>query len=384
MVSDAPGIPGRVLFVGHDNHLGGAQLALRDTVAALEGSDRHVVLPQGDGPLEEQLTAAGATVHRLPVGLWGRAPYGAVRNRARVLIGGVGSAGGLVALLRSLRPDLVITNTGLPTAGAAAARVLGLPHAWWLHERQRREAALDFAFSLERMRAFMSGSGHVIVPSAFLAQECATWVPAVRLHVVQPTVAPVVPAPHVVPAASIRRVVFPGGLQEVKRPMDALDAVLRVREGHPDVSLDIVGYDGPLRAAVEARVDAARAGSSVRIRGFLSDWSELLQPGSVVVSCGLSETFGRVLVEAMSAGVPVVAADAGASPEIITSGHNGLLYRPGDPVDLAHSLRSLMENPGRAQRLASQALRDAATRWTAEAHAESLAQVWPAIKGSAR
>jgi glycosyltransferase involved in cell wall biosynthesis len=63
------------------------------------------------------------------------------------------------------------------------------------------------------------------------------------------------------------------------------------------------------------------------------------------------EAFGRVTVEAMRAGVPVIGTDAGGTPELVADGATGLLYRPGDAGALAAAIARLMDAPGLAMRL---------------------------------
>ena len=64
------------------------------------------------------------------------------------------------------------------------------------------------------------------------------------------------------------------------------------------------------------------------------------------------EPFGRVIVEGMLAGRPVIASDAGGAAEIVENGDSGLLTPPGDPTLLAGALRRLLADPLFARRLA--------------------------------
>jgi glycosyltransferase involved in cell wall biosynthesis len=61
-----------------------------------------------------------------------------------------------------------------------------------------------------------------------------------------------------------------------------------------------------------------------------------------------SEAFPNAVIEAMAAGLPVIATDVGGIPEIIRTGENGLLVPPGDPEALAHAIVGLMDQPGLA------------------------------------
>ncbi len=132
-------------------------------------------------------------------------------------------------------------------------------------------------------------------------------------------------------------------------PEKGIDTLVRAvaRIGNP--ALLVIAGSGPSRAGIEALVAVQGLGGRVR---FLGDRN----PGEVAaLMCGVDvvavpsrstpvwkEQFGRVLVEAMGCGVPVVASDSGAIPAVV--GDAGLIF-PEDDVDaLAHHLRSLRES----------------------------------------
>ncbi|MCU0309550.1 MAG: glycosyltransferase [Acidimicrobiales bacterium] len=146
---------------------------------------------------------------------------------------------------------------------------------------------------------------------------------------------------------------YVGRLTERKGVGVLVDAVAAV-EG---VELVVVG-DGPDRAAVEARVARLGLGDRVRVVGY-ADHDAL--PGvyggfDVVVVPSLAtpgwvEQFGRVAVEAMAAGVAVVASDVGSLPEVL--GDAGVLVAPGDVEVLAGALAELRDDPGLRAALAA-------------------------------
>ena len=91
----------------------------------------------------------------------------------------------------------------------------------------------------------------------------------------------------------------------------------------------------------------------VRFLGFREDIPALLHAVDFVAHTSVApEPFGRVIVEGMLAGKPVVATRAGGACEIIEDGATGCLVAPGDGAALAAVLRMLMEQPGEASRLA--------------------------------
>src|SRR5207248_1377582 len=76
------------------------------------------------------------------------------------------------------------------------------------------------------------------------------------------------------------------------------------------------------------------------------------------------EPFGRVLVEAMLSGTPVIATRGGGTPEIIRDDSDGVLVEPGDAIALAAAVRRLLGNPAAASAVAASAQATAAVRFS--------------------
>jgi glycosyltransferase involved in cell wall biosynthesis len=124
----------------------------------------------------------------------------------------------------------------------------------------------------------------------------------------------------------------------------------RVVRALPDARLVLVG-DGAERDAIAAA--AARRGISehVTMAGYRPDvWAELAR-ADVFVMPSHAEPLGIALLEAMAAGLPVVATEVGGIPEIVTHDVNGLLFPPGDDEALAEHLLSLLGDSARRARL---------------------------------
>jgi len=99
--------------------------------------------------------------------------------------------------------------------------------------------------------------------------------------------------------------------------------------------------------------------------GFRSDIAPLMRAANVVVHASiLPEPFGRVVVEGMLAGRPVIATRAGGVPEIVRDGETGLLVPPNDVAALAAALRTLRDDPALAAAIAARGLAHARQQFT--------------------
>lgn len=128
---------------------------------------------------------------------------------------------------------------------------------------------------------------------------------------------------------------------------DAIDAVALLHGRGHAAHLTIAG-DGPLRAALEAQAASQEIAPYVRFTGMLnkSDLAAEMHQHDVFVMPSERETFSAVVVEAMAAGLPVVATRCGGPEELITS-DTGLLVETGSPRALANAVLEVVAEPGR-------------------------------------
>lgn len=177
-----------------------------------------------------------------------------------------------------------------------------------------------------------------------------------------------------------------GRLVPAKAPEVFLRALARAAARVPALRGLVVG-DGPSRA--EAEAEARRLGLAERVvfAGLRKDVPELLRGLDALVFSSLREGLSMAMLEAMAAGVPVVATEVGGTPELVRHGVEGLLVPPGRPEELADAVVSLLEDASAAARLREAARRRVEERFSLarmiEAH-EALYSDRPARRGSPR
>jgi glycosyltransferase involved in cell wall biosynthesis len=260
----------------------------------------------------------------------------------------------LARRLRALEPDLVHANSlKSGVYGTLAARACRVPVVWHLHDRVSedylpREAVKLIRPALRRL------------PNAVVANSEAT------LRTVAPiprAAVAVVPNPVNVPAekSAVRPGVERVGIVGRLAPWKGQDVFLKgfARAfAESGVTAVIVGTAlfGEEEWEEHVRTEATRLGlrDRVEFRGFRSDiFAEMRRLDIFVHASVVPEPFGQVILEAMAAGVPVIATSAGGAAEVVQHEVNGLLYPPGDAGALAALLRRLVADASLRRTLAA-------------------------------
>jgi len=122
----------------------------------------------------------------------------------------------------------------------------------------------------------------------------------------------------------------------------------------PSALVLIVG-DGPERKGLQKEAKRIGVDDRLRFEGFVAHerLPALLAHADLLVLPSLYEELGTVPLEAMQAGLPIVASETGGVPEVIEDGVNGMLVPPGDPEALARAIDRLLAGRNLARRLSA-------------------------------
>ena len=226
------------------------------------------------------------------------------------------------------------------------------------------------------VRFFLDRAACVVV----LSSQWRTWITGVTGNprvVCVPN--PVLPVSGRAPSDRKNVVLFFGRLGRGKGVFDLLDAIAGLRASMPEVRLVCAG-DGD-REAVAKRAVQLGIGDAVSFTGWIGPSKKqlLLRSAAVFVLPSYAEGLPMSLLEAMAAGLPIVAAEVGGIPDVVTDGVNGFLFTPGDTAVLERLLCRLMHDPELSRRIASAARETVRLRFGADRVIAQLEEIYAGL-----
>jgi glycosyltransferase involved in cell wall biosynthesis len=157
-----------------------------------------------------------------------------------------------------------------------------------------------------------------------------------------------------------------------------VDLLLHALERLPGVAAVLVG-DGPDRGAFEAVARELGVADRVVFTGWSNEVRPLLATFDVVVQPSRREGFGISVVEAMLAGVPVVATAVGGMGEVVVDGVTGITVPAEDPAAIAAAVAALLDAPDRRAEMGARGRERALERFTADRMAAAFARVYARV-----
>ena len=256
--------------------------------------------------------------------------------------------------------------------GLPAAALAGVP----VRVANRREINPDKSSAHIALQRAAYGCAHVVVANshAAAARLMAEHVPAQRIAVVsngldcdryrsRPVRLP------------LRRIVMVANLRTEKAHDVLIEATALLLRTYPDVRVTCVG-DGPERDRLMALAHDRGVSHAVAFPGHADDIPAVLAANDVFVLSSRSEAFPNAVLEAMAAGLPVVASNVGGIPEIVDDGRTGLLMPPDDPRALADRLMQLLSSPALAALLGAAARADVRARYSFDRMVHGFEQLY--------
>ena len=380
----------RVLWVSHSAGLAGAERSLLEGVKGLSSRDVsvHVMVPFV-GPLVPELSSLSVSVSVMRYEWW-MSPRGWKSFYYRIRHCGLNSLSwlGILRYLRKLDPDLVVTNTLTTPIWAIASKYLGLPHVWYVHESGNAEGGVFDLGDRWTLKLIDALSLLIIVNSESTRANLSQSIPGEKLRLAKYAVETPPSLERQKPEAELFRLVLLGRVSPNKGQAEAIEALsLLVRRGMK-VCLKIIGdEDSGFSRLLRQRTNELNLQGHVEFVPFAENPFQHLADADVALMCSHREAFGRVTVEAMKMGKPVIGASIDGTRELIQPGLNGLLYQVGNASDLADKISLLYHDRAQVNRMGEEARAWATKRFTIKGYADDLVSIfeeaiWKSEKGT--
>ena len=282
-----------------------------------------------------------------------------------------------VDLVRALRPDVIHAHAGVPTllstmaveAAGSHARVVGQMYSWGPN-RPGWMDTMDLAGFARADRVVVSARRYErTLLDGGVDRRCLVYIP---WGVDAP------PPRRRIARGRVRRLGFVGRIEPRKDQVMLVEAFARARVTMPDTRLVLVGPDGDASYANEVRHTVERLGLEdvVDLTGPVRSIWPWLARLDLFVSLSCDEGQGLAVLEAMAAGIPVLAKPAAGLEDFLVDGVNGLWLRGDGAGTISTEIVEALSSQARIVRLALQARRMVARRYTWPATMRALGRVY--------
>lgn len=345
----------KYLWLSHSGFLNGAERVLIEAVDVLiknEDCEIFVILPIGNGDsLREELLKRNVIVHNLDLRFthWVDLKF----SKKRFFLNNFILFFKFIRLLWIIKPHIFILNTIVHSPMPAfCSRILGIKVIWFIHEFGDLDG-YKFLFGKKNTHRIINLVSHVLLfPSNYLmnafSESHKTPRIAVKLAVSSINIVNKIPFTHY-QKTGIWKIVLLGRTSEGKGQMELIEAlkILKVKYQIDNFKALIIGIntsDYGRRLALE--IEKLKLKETVQLIPFQNNVHTFLADADIGVITSSVESFGRVTVEYLKAGLVVVGANAGGTCEILSDfEQESFLYNSGDVDDLAYKLFQLFVRP---------------------------------------
>jgi len=373
-----------ILFVSHSAELNGAERMLLDLIRGLDRKKFKptLIIPE-KGPLGSEAEKARCETQIIPMkwqltgkaGLW-KQPFSSLYNQH--------SVSHIMEAALSRKSSIIFSNSAAVFSGALAARRLGIPHIWSIHEILEGNRASLFSIMGTKRLARMIGnlSCSIAVSSQAALRPFRQFSHA---KVVYNGIA--LPAKTYRTRQEIRQsmglkksdfvLATAGKIYPGKGQKEGILAVEKLRRAFPHIKYLIVGSARKKRHLRDLRRLVGRCGlqGSVIFTGYVPDIFTSLQAVDLYLTLSRVESFGRTAVEAMAVGIPVLALNAGGHAEIITNGQNGFIVDSADPDTVRAAVEAVHRNPDLAAGIVENARKIYKEKFSLKAHIKHMEDI---------
>jgi len=386
----------KVLFISHSSNIFGAEKSL---LLLLKNINREhfepiVVLPMS-GPLKERVNTLKIKIYEVKSPWWirSRKEKNILLNISRLgqcIILEIIASCKIFKIVKQEKINIIYTNTIVNFSGAIVALITKVPHIWHIREIISKNPNLFSYFPNEILFNFIvKFSNKVIANSIATANQFKKSKSNKRIIVIYNAVdTENFKYKKVLINDKIKfsdwLVAVIGALQKRKGQDDVIHAIKIAKKNIPNIKLLIIGDVGDIEFKNYLKILTSKLNISnnVIFTGYRNDVPQILSNCKVLVMPSWNEPFGRVVIEAMAAGIPVIGVNAGGPKEIIQDGISGYLIPSCNPSAIAEKIIYLYHHQSIGKKMGENGKKIVKKKFNVKSHTKNIEKILYEIAGN--
>lgn len=364
----------RVLFIANSCVCYGANNSLLDLTMALKKNIEVTVLLPGDGEMAKRLRKNNIEHYIIPYTM-NASPLDLRHKRFENIINNMLFLSDAIKIIKERKVDLIHTNASNVDFGAWLSIICGVPHVW--HIRDVLEVTYPLKYDFSKLEKLLRKHADCLISiSKYVKKNTMAGKRNVILYNGLNLDKYVIDKQSLFSKETINLLHY-GQITEEKGVLDPIKAVQEIVErGYKNVVLNIVGAKSKYCMELMKYVNEHHLNDYITFWGHQGNMRRFLEEADIVLSCALTQAFGRITAEGMLGECLVIGANAGATPELIQDGSTGYLYTAGDGVELAEKILFVYDNKERSREMVKRAKRTAIRRFDSKKYADNILRIY--------
>lgn len=371
-----------IMYINHENSLGGGTkslLGMIDKLRLYKDVNITVVIPYiGNGSLEKQLISNKINYVKVHYRWW-MIPKDKNKFIPKInsIVLNFISINRIAKIAKDLKIDIIHSNSSVINIGGLVSERTGIPHVWHIREFGDEDHGLVFINKRAECINFINKNSEKVI--------------AISKSVFKKFEGDILPNKLILIYNGIEKrdlkekrdntnkkefnILLAGAIKNSKGQKQAILAVEKlIKEyGYNDIKLNLAGAnENGYADYLKELIKKLGIEKHIKFLGFTNKIDEIRDRMDLELVCSKKEAFGRVTVEAMMSGNPIIGSDTGATVELIEPNFNGLLYCENNIVDLAKKIKIFIENPNEGIRMGSNGREFALNNFTTEINAMNI------------
>lgn len=374
-----------ILFISHEKELNGASLSLIALINEIKyGNEIFVLTSSRKGPFISELKKNNIKYIYKPYFRW-MTSHSCANLKwiiKKVIFNVLGymnyiSAHRLKKFIVENKIDIIHSNSSVINIGGILSNMYDVPHVWHIREFGKEDFNMEFVYNEKKCLKFIrNNSSKIICISKAIQEKYEPLLGKDKCELIYNGISEEFLNKKTKKQNHFFNMLIAGRLEEAKGQTEAILAINElVKEKKDNFKLYIAG-SGNQEEGLKSMVREYNLDKYIEFSGRVSDMKSFRENMDIELVCSKKEAFGRVTIEAMMSGNPVIGANTGGTKELVIDGYNGYLYNQGSYKDLAKKLVTIMGDQSKFGDMREKAYNYSKENFTSKVNAEKIFEVY--------